>query len=222
MKRGVNILWSACAAALLANTMIGCARKGEEVNISSMPRALHSATASEEIPENQRIYDWLIGSWKARVVDYSADGSKRESAGEWHFAYALEGRAIQDVWISPPRSERTANTAKQGNRYGTSIRYFHPSEKMWHVVWINPVSGALNHLVAEKVNDDIVQTGKDDEGNIMRWVFSDIQANSARWYGERSMDGGKTWKLEAEFLLERNWPGGPGRSRIRPGAMISE
>jgi len=39
--------------------------------------------------------------------------------------------------------------------------------------------------------------------SLIRWVFTDISAQSARWYGERSVDGGKTWQLEAEFFLQR-------------------
>ena len=170
---------------------------------SFMENALHADGPSTELAKEDRLYDWLIGSWTARVVDYPGDGSKKENSGEWHFGYVLEGRAIQDVWISPPRSNRNADTPKSGNRYGTSIRAFHPTEKRWHVTWINPVSGALNLLVARRDGNDIVQEGRDDDGNLMRWVFTEIKKNSARWYGERSFDGGKTWKLEAEFFLTR-------------------
>ncbi len=168
-----------------------------------MEKALHSDAASPEISKKDRIYDWLIGSWKARVVDYTEDGSKRESRGEWHFSYVLEGRAVQDVWISPPCLERKEDTPKLGNRYGTSIRSFNPTDKKWYVTWINPVSGALNQLVARTEGGKIIQEGRDGDGNIMRWVFSDIKDTSARWYGERSMDGGETWNLEAEFFLDR-------------------
>jgi hypothetical protein len=168
-----------------------------------MEHALHADAASSGIPPQHRIYDWLLGSWTARVVDYADDGSKRESRGEWHFGYVLEGRAIQDVWISPPRSQRNADTPKAGNRYGTSIRSYDPAGGRWHVVWINPVSGAIDRLVARRVGRDIVQEGRDDAGNPMRWVFTDIEDDSARWYAERSRDDGRTWQLEAEFFLRR-------------------
>lgn len=176
----------------------------ESVNEFTMEHALHADAASSEIPREDRIYDGLIGSWKARVVDYGDDGSKRESRGEWHFGYVLEGRAVQDVWISPPRAERSANVPAVGNRYGTSIRSYEPVEKRWHVTWINPVSGAIDLLVARRDGGDIVQEGRDDDGNTMRWVFTDIEDDSARWYAERSMDGGRTWRLEAEFFLRRD------------------
>ncbi len=168
-----------------------------------MFNALIANGPSPEIPSEDRIYDWLIGSWRARVVDYPGNGQKRESAGEWHFAWVLEGRAIQDVWISPPREVRTPNTPKECNRYGASIRSFQPGERKWRVTWINPVNGAINLLVARKEGNDVVQEGLDDQGNKIRWGFTDIKKDSARWYGERSKDGGKTWNLEAEFFLDR-------------------
>lgn len=175
-------------------------KKANDLTIQS---ALHADAPSPEIPEKDRIYDWLIGSWNVRVVDYVDDGARRESTGEWHFGRVLEGRAIQDVWISPPRSKRDKDLSKARNRYGTTIRFYHPQDKKWWITWINPVSGAHDILVARKVDDDIVHEGRDKAGNLMRWVFTEITRRTARWYAERSFDGGKTWKLEAEFFLER-------------------
>ena len=43
------------------------------------------------------LYGWLIGSWDLDIVRYLPDGATRRRKGEWHFGWALEGRAIQDV-----------------------------------------------------------------------------------------------------------------------------
>lgn len=165
--------------------------------------SLLSNEASSELSNDERLYDRLIGSWNARVIDYDADGSQTETAGEWHFSYALDGRAVQDVFIVPTRSERTSEPPKIRNRYGTSVRFFHPVHREWTVTWINPVTGAHNILVAQKEGDDIIQNGRDTDGSLMRWGFTHIIDASARWYGERSRDEGKTWQLEAEFFLTR-------------------
>jgi hypothetical protein len=122
---------------------------------ATMLEALRAPGPSPELPPDECMYDWLIGSWNVRVVDHLDDGSKRESTGEWHFAYVLEGRAVQDVWISPPRSERRADTPKDCNRYGTSIRFFHPARRRWELTWINPVSGARDVLIARRQRNDI-------------------------------------------------------------------
>ena len=168
-----------------------------------MLNALQSYNPSAEIPEADRIYDWLIGSWNVEVIDYLENGEVKHVEGEWHFGRILEGRAIQDVFICPSRPLRDQNTSKVRNRYGTSIRVFHPGKKRWEVTWLNPVTGAHDRLVARKEGDKIIQEGKDDEGYQMRWIFTDIRPDSARWYGERSKDGGASWTLEAEFFLTR-------------------
>jgi len=169
----------------------------------AMQIALHADAPSPDLTAEERLYDRLIGSWSVRAVDYLEDGSRWENTGEWHFGYVLEGRAVQDVWILPRRSQRSCDSPAEFNRYGTSIRSFHPTQRRWEVTWINPVSGARDVLVARRVGDDIVQEGQSADGSLNRWVFTDIKPDSARWYGETSTDGGQSWKLGAEFFMTR-------------------
>ena len=51
--------------------------------------------------------------------------------------------------------------------------------------------------------DDIVQHGKNDSGEAVRWSFTDITPDSFQWIGERSRDDGNTWQLQADFLARR-------------------
>jgi len=51
--------------------------------------------------------------------------------------------------------------------------------------------------------DDIVQLGKNDVGEAVRWSFTAITSDSFRWLGERSRDEGKSWQLQAEFRAQR-------------------
>jgi hypothetical protein len=171
------------------------------------PNFVDALTARGPIPEHaskMTLYDALIGDWDAEVVDYGENGAKVTSTGEWHFAWVLEGRAIQDVWIVPPRATRAglAGQAKN-NRYGTSIRVFEPATGTWTVIWINPVSGAFNRLVGRRVGNDIVQDGVDGNGTMIRWTFSEITPSSFHWRGGLSTDKGKTWRLAAEFFGHR-------------------
>ena len=77
---------------------------------------LHAVLAasgrSPEIPESADAYGWLIGSWELDVRHYVVDVAARGIKGEAHFGWVLEGRAVQDVWIMPRRSERTADLDK--------------------------------------------------------------------------------------------------------------
>jgi hypothetical protein len=50
---------------------------------------------------------------------------------------------------------------------------------------------------------DIVQEGKNVTGASVRWSFTEITADSFHWLGERSLDDGATWQLQAEFFARR-------------------
>jgi uncharacterized protein len=191
---------------LLVLNVIAAGTAHQEANMNSGKSILDvlvSNGPSGEIPQDSDIYGWLLGSWSVRVVDYSDDGSKKETAAEWHFARVLEGRAIQDVFIVPSRDQRSATLPKQGNRYGTSVRVYDSRIGAWHVTWINPVRGVENQLIGRKIGNEIIQEGRDEDGALMRWSFRDITPNSFRWTGEQSTDNGKTWQLGAEFFAVR-------------------
>jgi hypothetical protein len=176
----------------------------QEQSYSSLLQVLGSSARSNEITDQEDIYGWLIGGWEADVYDYSSDGTAHKSSGEWHFGRVLEGRAIQDVWIAPPRSQRNAKTlSKQYNRYGTSLRVYDREIGAWRVTWFNPVSGARNDLVGRRQGADIIQEGTSADGRRIRWSFKDITPTSFRWLGESLEPDGKTWRLEAEFRARR-------------------
>ena len=57
----------------------------------------------------------MTGSWELDVLHYRAiDVRGRGMSGEVHAGWVLEGRAVQDVWIMPRCSERSANADKNG------------------------------------------------------------------------------------------------------------
>lgn len=165
--------------------------------------ALITDEPSAEIERNERVYDWLIGSWDIKVIDHVKDGSKHEQEGEWIFSRVLEGRAIQDVFIVPKRSQRSPEMPKRYNRYGFTLRMYDYGARQWNIFWFNPVSGIYNHLAGTWMGDDIVQTGKDANGSLMRWSFTEIKPDSFHWLGEESEDEGVSWKLIAEFYCVR-------------------
>jgi len=177
--------------------------KTKEDATEALCKTLLTSQRSPEISETDDVYGWLVGSWNLDVCDYQPDGTVRKSNGEVHFAWVLEGRAIQDVWIMPRRSDRRPNLPKAGNRYGTTLRVWDPSIRAWRITWINPVTGARDELVGRKNGNNIVQTGANHDGTPIRWNFSEVTLDSFRWTGESLMPDGKTWKLESEFRAKR-------------------
>lgn len=168
--------------------------------------ALLSAAASAELGDAAALYAGVMGSWDVDVVDYDVDGSKRTAEGEWHFSWALEGRAVQDVFIVPRRSARHAGMHSRENRYGTTVRFFDRPSGNWLITWINPVNGSVNRLAARREGDAIVQIGTDPDGITRRWSFVDMTPDAFRWVGEESRDNGQTWRLQAEFFARRRQP----------------
>lgn len=176
----------------------------ERVDRSADKSPLFSDSSSDELVDAVSLYRGLIGRWDVEVIDFEDDGTRRTSQGEWHFGWALEGRAVQDVFIVPARRQRTgAVESRLGNRYGTTVRFYDRTLQAWRIVWINPVSGAVNRLTARMDGDVIVQEGTDSDGTLIRWSFVEIERNRFHWVGERSTDAGQTWQTRAEFFGRR-------------------
>ncbi len=165
--------------------------------------ALVATQRAAEIPEANDVYGWLIGGWELDCYDYFPDGRKAQSNGEVQFAWVLEGRAVQDIWIMPRRAERPPKDAQGRNTYGTTLRVWDPKIEAWRVTWINPISGNREELIGRRQGKDIVQVGARPNGQAIRWAFTEITPDSFHWTGEALDTDGKTWKLEAEFFAKR-------------------
>jgi hypothetical protein len=150
------------------------------------------------------LYGRFVGSWDLDVTQIADDGSQRRRPGEWHFGWALEGRAIQDVWIVPPRGAmRQGDAAANVNSYGTTLRIYDPGIDAWQIQWSDPVTRNFLHMIGRGQGDDIVQLGTRPDGKPIRWSFSEITPSSFRWRGEISDDDGASWRLNVEFLARR-------------------
>ena len=153
--------------------------------------ALRAEGPAPDRTNKMRLYGWLIGSWRMDAVVHADDGTQHKGAGEIHFGWVLEGRAIQDVWILP------------GFFHGTTLRVYDPGIDAWHILWSDPVKQYYKRQLGRARGQKIVQEGANVSGEGVRWSFTDITPDSFRWLGERSRDGGLTWQLQAEFHASR-------------------
>jgi hypothetical protein len=171
---------------------------------SSFVQALCADGPSADRAGKMDLYGWLVGAWALDVIEFLDDGTQRRRPGEWHFGWVLEGRAIQDVWIVPPRGARGhADAVAQQEYCGTTLRVYDPSSDDWHVQYTDPVIQARRTMTARRQGDAIVQLGSTDTGQPVRWSFDRITRDAFRWRGEWSADGGETWHLRIEFLARR-------------------
>jgi len=148
------------------------------------------------------LFGQFVGSWDIVSTQFAPDGRSQTHKGEWHFFWTLEGRAIQDVIMSPGRDERDSGKWKAGE-YGTTIRFYRPERDTWDVTFISPPNDQVHRLVARKEGDSIVLHGAAPDGRPEIWTFYDITRDGCRWRGQISSDGGQTWFTDEEMVLTR-------------------
>jgi len=152
------------------------------------------------------LYGWLIGSWDADVVVHSPEDVHHRGEGEIHFAWALQGRAVQDVWMIPRLKDRRTDAPIlpiAGNWYGTTLRVYDPAMDAWRIYWIDPATNAFFVQIGRLRGVDIVQEGMMESGWASRWRFTEIAPRSFHWLGEVSVDKGASWRLLVEVLARR-------------------
>ena len=178
-------------------------QKHQMIAQDSFLEVLSASGRSPEISPADDVYGWLIGAWDLDIVINDGSGHKHQSQGEAHFAWVLEGRAVQDVWINPRREDRASYTGlAAANMYGTTLRVYDPSWKAWKVTWTNPVTGAKDELIGRWHGDDIVQEGTNAAGGTIRWSFLNIKSESFRWLGELQLADG-SWFVQADRQARR-------------------
>jgi len=84
---------------------------------------------------------------------------------------------------------------------GMAVRAFDIAAREWAIYWVSSADGVLQPPVRGRfAAEGCVLEGPDTHGGrpiIARYIWSDIQADSARWSQQFSYDDGATW--------ETNW-----------------
>jgi len=166
--------------------------------------ALAAQGPAPEYADKLMLYGQFVGDWRAETLEYAADGSVARSQWDIRFEWVLEGRAIQDLWITPIRDSRNVGWSEPGNRYSTTLRVYDPGIDAWHIIWVNPPAAYVTRQIARKVGDDIIQLSLlDPSGSMVRWVYRDISPDSFRWCNEKSTDQGNSWQVTQEMRAQR-------------------
>jgi hypothetical protein len=175
-----------------------------EAELNTFHLALAAFGPSPEIPADSDVYGWLVGDWELDVLCYAGmDVATRGLKGEVHAGWVLEGRAVQDVWIMPRRSDRSARADKSMNMYGTTLRLWDSTIQAWRITWRNPAGDHHEDQIGRWNGRDILQLGHRPDGTQTRWTFTEITPDSFHWRGEALAPQSKTWKLEGEFRARR-------------------
>jgi hypothetical protein len=169
----------------------------------AMIQALHAEKPNATLADKLQLYGQFVGAWRLDIAYHTFAGAVLRDEGEWHFAWVLDGKAIQDVWIFPARDRRDPAAPVPWHMYGTTFRWYDPALDAWHINWFDPSRPMQMRQLGRAMGKDIVQTGEDQGGFVRRWRFTDIARDSFRWLGDASWDRGATWTLEMEMKARR-------------------
>ena len=152
-----------------------------------------------ELREKLMLFGQFIGDWDIVEARYpQPDGTEIKRQGEIHFRWILEGKAMQDVFMTYQENPRRLIPV------GTTVRFYDPKIDAWRSTWMSPIQGAMQTFIAQKVNQEIVLESKTKEGYPEKWIFSDITSQSFRWRSVETHDNGKTWQLTEEMQVRRS------------------
>jgi hypothetical protein len=154
-----------------------------------------------DVADEMMLFGSFVGEWDMQVEFFDQGGSTIWTGpGLWSFAWILDGRAIQDVLTYDSAESFPAPPGIR--RIGTSIRYYHPTERIWRMTWVGATAGIYLTFAARRVDAGISIVGADTDGSPLEWVFSDITPNSFIWTG-RTAAGGGPWWIEQRMVGTR-------------------
>jgi hypothetical protein len=174
----------------------------EDSSMNALSKVLEATGPHPSLGREAETYGRVIGSWEGELIDHFSSPTPQTHSVEAHFSWVLEGRAVQDVWITPARGERASHATRALDWYGATFRVYDPKAELWRVIWNDPASGLRIELEGRAQGDDVVQLGI-RAGRPIRWTFSEIRRDSFRWQGHALEDDGNTWRLEVDIRFRR-------------------
>jgi hypothetical protein len=142
-------------------------------------------------------FDFLIGNW---AVHHRKLKHRLAHSDDWE---TFSGTCEMKTLLSGSANvDDNVLAAPDGTYRAASLRAFDPSTKMWSIWWLDgrhphrldaPVAGGFSNGVGAFFGADTWN----GQAIRVRFVWSDITPNSARWQQAFSLDNGKTW--------ETNW-----------------
>jgi hypothetical protein len=139
----------------------------------------NAGTLTPSAPPETAQFGQLVGIWDITDETLQQDGTWQTGEGaEWIWYYTLDGYAIQDDWIAPPRSVPTSETPRQ---YGTNLRIYNPAAQQWDLTWISNTDRKLSTFTATEEGSTLVMRGTHASGNDARITFFDMTNTTFEW-----------------------------------------
>lgn len=161
------------------------------------PLYAQSAPAPAPQPgrDGQHDFDFEIGTWKTELRRL-----RRPLTGSREWVHYTGTSVVRKVWEGRANLVELNVEGPAGRIEALSLRLYNPRSRQWTLNFANSASGELSLPSAtgefsngrgefyshEKVGERMV---------LVRFIISDVTANSARFEQAYSEDGGRTWEV---------------------------
>jgi hypothetical protein len=157
--------------------------------------------------DGQHDFDFEIGTWRTELkrLMHPLSGS-----ATWA---SYEGTTVvREVWGGRANLVELDVSGPAGRIEGLSLRLYNPQSGQWSLHFASSRSGAMSPPTiggfTEGRGEFYSQETLDGRAILVRFVISDITADSCRFEQAFSADGGKTWEV--------NWIATDTRSKEKP------
>jgi hypothetical protein len=159
---------------------------------------------ASERPAGASDFDFLFGSWhivNKRLISRLTHAQDWEEFPAHHACRPILGG------VGNTEEFRPVWPGREGFE-GGSLRLFNPETRLWSIYWIDNVRCAIFPPVVGCFTDGVGEFfGDDQEGDQpvrVRFRWSAITANSARWEQAFSADGGEHWETNWTMAFTRS------------------
>jgi hypothetical protein len=166
-----------CLAGLAAAAALAASVSGQTAGAPTSP----CRSAAE-----YRAFDFWIGDWEVE----SAAG---KPAGVSRIELLLDQCVVFENW-----------TGKNGYE-GKSFNLYHPATRKWEQIWVDNM-GEMVRFEGEARDGNLyyrAEVTEDGRPALRRMTFFAQGPDRVRQLGERSVDGGKTWRVDYDLIYKR-------------------
>lgn len=149
---------------------------------------------TNDLPDGQHDFDFEIGTWKTHLkrLQHPLTGSTA-----W---VEYEGTTVvSKVWDGAANLVELEAGGPAGHFEGLSLRLYNPESRQWSLNFSNRRGGTLSPPSIGGFKNGrgefYSQETLDGRAILVRFVISDIKADSCRFEQSYSADGGKTWEV---------------------------
>ena len=174
----------------------GATGAGREIPLPDTLGANFSIADSAKAAGTLADYDAMIGTWEFRFQSRRQDGSYAPAfTGHWTFEKKPGGGLIEDRWRRDNPSIPMAQSLY-------TYRTFDPKRRVWQMIGSSSNGGEIQPGLTW--GDDTSRYAiQRDRGALSRIRYLSIGADRFLWRSDISIDGGKTWLLDAGTMEAR-------------------